>query len=347
MRHQSHGAGLTLAVLSAATFGTSGIFGTSLIHAGWTPGAAVTARIVTAAVVLTVPALIHLRGRWHVLRRDLATVAAYGVVAVAGCQLFFFNAVSHLSVGVALLLEYLGTFLVVAWLWLRHGHRPRRLTIAGGGFAVAGLVLVLDLAGSHRLDPVGLAWGLSAAAGLAVYFLLSAGAVENSSSSADSDGSDGCDVPVEPLPPLVLAWGGMCVAAVGLVAFGAAGLVPMRVHLTDVRLADHRVSWVVPVLGLSLLAAAFAYVAGIGAARLLGAKVASFVGLTEVLFAVVFAWMALGQTPTGMQLLGGALIVTGVVLVRVDELGHHPVSRLSPAASASSDPDRVPAGHRE
>ena len=37
------GAGLTLAVLSAATFGTSGVFATSLIKAGWSPAAAVTA----------------------------------------------------------------------------------------------------------------------------------------------------------------------------------------------------------------------------------------------------------------------------------------------------------------
>ena len=82
-----------------------------------------------------------------------------------------------------------------------------------------------------------------------------------------------------------------------------------------------RTSWLVPVLGLSLVAAAFAYVAGIAAARLLGAKLASFVGLTEVLFAVLFAWLLLGQLPGRMQLLGGVFIIGGVTLVRIDELG--------------------------
>jgi drug/metabolite transporter (DMT)-like permease len=76
----------------------------------------------------------------------------------------------------------------------------------------------------------------------------------------------------------------------------------------------------VPVLGLSLLAAVIAYVAGIGAARRLGAKLASFTGLSEVLFAVLFAWLLLSQLPSRMQLLGGAFIITGVALVRVDEL---------------------------
>jgi drug/metabolite transporter (DMT)-like permease len=56
------------------------------------------------------------------------------------------------------------------------------------------------------------------------------------------------------------------------------------------------------------------------AARSLGSKLASFVGLTEVLFAVLFAWLLLGQLPTVVQLIGGVLIVAGVALVRVDEL---------------------------
>ena len=62
-----------------------------------------------------------------------------------------------------------------------------------------------------------------------------------------------------------------------------------------------------------------AYVAGILGARLLGAGVASFVGLTEVLFAVLFAWMLLGQTPRPPQLVGGLLVLAGIVLVRLDQ----------------------------
>jgi drug/metabolite transporter (DMT)-like permease len=94
----------------------------------------------------------------------------------------------------------------------------------------------------------------------------------------------------------------------------------MAANTDDVDFAGRQVSWLVPVLGLSVIAAALAYVVGISAARILGSKLASFVGLTEVLFAVLFAWLFLGQLPTGMQLVGGVLIVAGVALVRVDEL---------------------------
>ena len=68
-------AGLYLGVLSAAAFGTSGAFASSLIGAGWSPAAAVLARISMAALMLTIPALIQLRGRWSLLRRAAPRVA--------------------------------------------------------------------------------------------------------------------------------------------------------------------------------------------------------------------------------------------------------------------------------
>jgi drug/metabolite transporter (DMT)-like permease len=289
-----------LALLSAASFGTSGSLARSLADVGWSPGAAVAARVSAAAAILAVPAIVALRGRWRSLRASGRLIALYGLIAVAGGQVCFFNAIEHLSVGVALLLEYLGTVLVVAWMWLRHGHRPRRLTLIGSAIALAGLVLVLDLSGDQRLDATGVLWALGGAIGLAGYFVLS--------------GHDDSDV-----PPIVLASAGMVVGAIALFGLGSLGALPLRAQFIAVRIAGHQVSWLVPVVGLSLVAAAIAYVAGIGATRRLGPKLASFVGLTEVLFAVLFAWLFLGELPTAMQLAGGLLIVAGIAVVRIDE----------------------------
>jgi len=309
--------GLALALVSGATFGTSGSFAASLIAVGWTPGAAVTARVVVAAVVLTVPALLKLRAQ-RVRASAVRSVILYGVIAVGGAQLCYFNAVEHLSVAVALLLEYSGILLVIAWMWARHGHRPRRLTVGGAALALAGLVLVLDLLGSHHVDAVGVLWGLGAAVGLAVYFVLS--------SSTD-----------EPLPPIVVAWGGLSVAAVMLgVAIGV-GVLPAHAHAVDVTLAHTHLSWIVPVLGMALIAAVVAYAAGISAARLLGAKVASFVGLTEVLFAVLFAWLLLGQRLDATQGVGALLVVGGIALVRLDELRTPDPSVVSPERPQRDD----------
>ena len=318
---QRAGAGLGLAVVSAATFGTSGTFAASLLEAGWTPGAAVTARVLIAALALTVPALLLLRGQWGRLRRGSTGVTVYGLVAVAGCQLAYFNAVQTLSVAVALLLEYSGALMVVGWLWLRHQHRPRRLTVLGALVAVGGLLLVLDVLGDAALDPVGVLWGLGAAVGLACYFVLSA-----------EQGQDA-------LPPLVVAWGGLAVGGTALAVAGAVGVLPMRAPRVDVVLRGAEVSWLVPVLGLALVAGALAYVSGIVGARMLGAKIASFVGLTEVLFAVAVAWLVLGQSLAPVQLLGGLLVVGGIALVRLDELrGGEPAVPVTPGADLVTHP---------
>jgi drug/metabolite transporter (DMT)-like permease len=322
------GAGLGLAVLSAGTFGTSGTFADSLIRAGWSPAAAVTVRISLSALFLTIPALISLRGRWGRLRRDAPRVAAYGLIAVAGCQLFYFNALQSIPVGVALLLEYLGSVFVVGWVWLRHGERPRWLTVLGTVAAVAGLVMVLNLTGSTHVNPIGVMWGLLAACGLAVYFVLSA--------SGTQAGKAG----VEPLPPIAMAWGGMYVGAAALAVLGFAGALPLHATATDVSFLKLRVSWIVPVLGLSLVAAVIAYVAGIGAARRLGAKLASFIGMTEVLFAILFAWLALGQLPTPIQFAGGAFILAGITLVRAGERA--PVPATADDAEADLAQPREP-----
>jgi drug/metabolite transporter (DMT)-like permease len=293
--------GLGVALFSSAVFGLSGSFAKALLETGWTPGAAVTARLTGAALILAVPALPALRGRWHQLKDNWVTVLLFGLIGVAACQLFYFNAVSRLSVGVALLLEYLAPVIIVLWLWAASRRRPRPLTIGGALLSVGGLVLVLDFAGAVKIDLIGVLWGIGAAVCLAIYFFITA--KEN-----------------DTLPPLVLASGGLMVGAAVMWLAAATGLLPMAFSTADTPLGPWRTPWWVPLAGLVVLATVLAYVSGIVAARALGSKLASFVSLTEVLFAVIWAWLLLGELPGPVQLLGGILILGGVVLVRVDEL---------------------------
>ncbi|MEO8219407.1 MAG: EamA family transporter [Specibacter sp.] len=292
---------LVLAFVSAAAFALSGPFAKSLFDAGWSPGAAVAIRIGGAAVVLLIPVIIALVRQWHAVKGSLLRIAVYGIVPIALCQLFFFNAVAHLSVGVALLLEYLSPVLLVGWAWLMTRQRPRTLTIVGAASAMGGLVLVLDLAGSQQVSVEGILWGLAAAVCSAFYFVMSARADDN-------------------VPPILMAGGGMAVGASVIIGMGLVGVMPLAYTTSDVVFAGNRVQWFVPVLGLVLITTVFAYVVGIVATRGLGSKVASFVALFEVLFAVIWAWILLGELPRVIQLLGGLFIMFGVVMVRLDEL---------------------------
>ena len=294
--------GLAFAALSAISFGLSGALAKGLLEAGWTPAAAVTLRIVIAAVVLLVPATIALRGRWALLRDNARLVVSYGVVAVAGCQFAYFNAVDHMQVGVALLIEYTAPVAVIGWLWFRHHQRPGRLTVLGAVVAAVGLVLVLELVSGASVSLVGVLWALGAMVGVAAYFVM----------SADEDNG---------LPGLVLAAGGLVVAAIVLLLAALLGIVPWAAPRTSVSFVDTTVPWWVPVLALGVVTAALAYVTGIAATRRLGSRLASFVALNEVLAALVFAWLLLGELPGGIQVVGGLLILAGVVVVKLGEPG--------------------------
>ncbi len=307
-------AGFGLAALSAMSFGLSGALAKGLLDAGWSAGAAVTVRVSVAALVLVVPAVRALRGRWGLLRGNLGLLTGYGLVAVAGCQLAYFNAVVHMQVGVALLIEYTAPVAVIGWMWLRRGERPGLLTVGGAAVAALGLVLVLDLLSGADLSLPGVVWALLAMVGAATYFVL----------SANEDNG---------LPPIVLAAGGLVLGAVVLAAAGVLQVVPMRMATAPVVFRGAAVPFWLPLLALGVVSAALAYVTGIAASRRLGSRLASFAALLEVLFALVFAWLLLDELPRGVQLLGGVLVLAGVVLVKVGERGV-PVTSPGPDLAA-------------
>ena len=121
------------------------------------------------------------------------------------------------------------------------------------------------------------------------------------------------------LPPLALAGFGLGVGAVALVVASATGLIDYATSRESVEIAGLATAWWVPIAELAVIAAALAYAVGVMGTRLVGATIASFVGLSEVLFAIVVAWVLLGELPGWIQLAGGLLILAGVVAVRLGE----------------------------
>jgi drug/metabolite transporter (DMT)-like permease len=296
---RGYGEGVALALVSASSFGLSGSLARSLLDLGWTPAAVVATRVGGAFLILLVPALLVLRRIGLPTGRQSGRMLAYGVVAIAVAQLCYFSAVQYLSVGVALLLEYLAPVMLIGWHWARTHRKPALPVLAGAGLSIVGLAFVLDLRDGLTLNPVGVAWGLAAAVCLSAYFLLS-----------EDKGTDA------PIHPLLLTTGGTGVGAVILLAASAAGILPLAAHAGTAVLAERTVGWWLPALLLILISAVLAYPTGIVAVRRLGSSLASFVSLTEVIFAVVFAFVLLGQRPGVMQLMGGALILAGIALVQ-------------------------------
>jgi drug/metabolite transporter (DMT)-like permease len=279
-------------------------------------------RIGGAFLVLLVPCLVLLRRTGLPTPRQSARVVGYGVAAVAMAQLCYFSAVQYLSVGVALLLEYLAPVLLIGYHWLRDRRRPAYPVLVGAAIALVGLVFVLDLRGGLTLNPIGVLWGFGAAVGLAAYFVLSEGAGDDA------------------VHPLLLTTGGTGIGALIVLAVGAAGFLPMTARTGTASLAGAEVAWWLPLLLLITVAAVLAYLTGILAVRRLGSSLASFVALSEVIFAVIFAAFLLAQRPSGFQLLGGLLILAGIVVVQRGPAGRKPVTNDAPTGPELAVSDR-------
>ncbi|MCV7347300.1 EamA family transporter [Mycolicibacterium rhodesiae] len=298
--HDHFRLGLMFAIGSAFTFGMSGPFAKSLMGAGWSPTAAVTARLAGGALVMAIFATIVKPGWVREARTHARVVVAYGLIPIAGAQLCYYNAVSHLSVGVALLLEYTAPILVVGWIWGTTRRRPRTMTLTGVALAVAGIMLVLNVFEGAHINTAGVLWGLGAAVCAACYFMMS--------DAVSADGSG--------LSSITLAAGGLVVGTIAVLLLGLTGVMPLIFTANDAVVAGLTVPWWVPVLMLAVVATAIAYTLGISGVARLRPSFASLVGLGEVLFAVLSAWVLLGEAVTAVQAVGGVVVLAGLALAR-------------------------------
>lgn len=306
--------GLVMAVGSALAFSSSGPFVKPLLEAGWSLGAALLVRMGVAGLILSPAIYRAIRRQPGFLRRHWKIIIAFGLIPVLGCQLFFFSAMQRMPVAVALLIQYLAPVMLVAFVWLRTRKAPSLLVLGGSAVAVAGLVLVVDISGAS-FDLIGTLFALAAALCVCGYFIISERAGED-------------------LPPLALAASGLLTGAAVMAVLCLVGIMPFQAPAVTVALAGVEVPWFIPLLWVAAVATTLGYAFGVMAVPRIGSRVASFVGLSEVLFALGFAWIFLAEVPAPIQFLGGALILVGVVLVKIDDLRTVPASAPAPPAPA-------------
>ena len=317
------GLGVLLGLAASLAFATSGTFVRPLFDAGWSPGAAVLWRVASAALLLLPVGLWVMRGRLRVVLAEWRIIVGFGVLAVATAQLMYFAAVSRMSVSIALLIEYMAPVLLVLVAWGRTRHAPSRLVLGGTLASVLGLVCVLDLTGATP-DALGVVFGFGAMIGAAAYFVLGARTTR--------------------LHPLALPGFGLPVGALVLGLATLVGALPYAAPMVDVELMGAMVPWWVPLSVVVLAATALAYALGVAGIKLMGERLSSFVSLSEVLFAALLAAAVLGEIPSPIQVVGGALIVAGVILIRfasgrapaglptfAEELEVTPQARVRPA----------------
>lgn len=308
--------GILMAVVSALAFSSSGPLVKPLLEAGWSLSSALVIRMGLAGLILS-PALIGaIRRERGFLRQHGRALVAFGLIPVAGCQLLFFSAMQRMPVAVALLIQYLAPVLLVGFVWLRTRKAPSVLVIVGSVVAVTGLVLVVDVSGA-RFDLLGTVFALGAAVTVCVYFVMS-----------ERTGDD--------LPPLALAAGGLLVGALTMALVGVTGLIGFAAPAVEVGFRGVEVPGILPILWVGAVGTTLGYALGVMAVPRIGSRLASFIGLSEVLFALAFAWLLLGEAPSPIQFVGGVVLLAGVILVRMDAA--HEDAAMAVAVSVPVEP---------
>ncbi len=284
--------GILLCLASAVAFGTMGIFGKLAYGDGATVGTLLAVRFALAAVLFwCLVAATGAAGRVRELpRRDVALafgLGALGYSAQAGC---FFVALDRVDASLLSLLVYTYPALVtVAAIMLGRERADRRIAIALA-LASIGLVLVLAEAGPGTLDPLGVALGLAAALVYTVYILSSEGISRRAG-------------------PIVLS-AFVCTGAAA--SLTVAGLLVGDVHPDAVTAPG--LGWLAAIAVVSTVAAIGLFFAGL---RRVGSTTASIVSTAEPLTTVLLASVVLGESLDAVQLLGGALVLAGVVVLSV------------------------------
>ncbi len=307
--------GLGFAVFSAVTFGGSGPFAKALIGAGFTPEQAAWLRILGAAALL-VPLVLIFRGSagLRAARLSWKALVLYGLTGIAGCQTLFFIAASRLPVGVALMLEFSGPVLVVAWLKFGQKVAVPRSAAVGVGIALIGLATVVEIWSGLQLDAVGLLAGLGAAACQATYFIL----IDKLTGAAD---------------PLVMTAAGSVVGAVLLTLIAAPWGLPWHALVDTIAIGDrHAPGWVLAGW-LILVSTVVAYLAGAAAIQRLSAAIGGAVAYVEVVAASIFAWILLNETLSTNQIIGGGIVLVGAFVAQSS------VGKVAPPEIPDSDPD--------
>lgn len=286
--------GVALIVLASVFFGVCGPFGKVVIQNGLAPVQVTWLRVVGVGLIAVAAALWPLlRLRRSGPKPPLAALILFGLTAVAGVQAFYFVAVERLPVGIALLLEFMGPIVVVAWVrFVRRTPLPRAAVI-GALLSLAGLCVVVEVWAGLRLDAVGLLAGSAAAACQATYFL----AGERLTAKVDVRVllAVGFTVGAVALAPLAAPWAMDWASLASPVAIGGVG-------------ATSLVS-----LGALIVCTAVAYAFGLTGLRFLSAPVAGAIGYGEVVVAALAAWALIGEALTVPQIVGGLVVIAGVV----------------------------------
>jgi len=302
------GAGLVF--LAAVMFSMNGTVSTIVLGDALSPLDLVATRCLGSALILAAAALVlrprAMRIRW----RELGFVAVYGVMGLAMTQWLYLVSIERIPVSVTLLIQFTAPLMVALWVRFARGEDVRGRVWIALAMCLAGLALVSEAWGGLSFDGIGTLAAVVSAVTLAMYYLLG----ERGLGRRD--------------PLSFAAWAFIAAGIFWSVAHPwwgfPGGALGDRVDLdrvTDGVLPFHAPLWIL-VAFVVLIGTAAPFGLVLVAIRHIGPTRAGLIGTAEPPMAGIIAWVVLGQTLHGVQVLGAAVVLAAIVIAETARRPH-------------------------
>jgi drug/metabolite transporter (DMT)-like permease len=253
-------------------------------------------RIEGAFFCLLIAALFVSRKQLKVKRNEILPLIGYGFFGVAMTQFLYFVAIKRIEVGVALIIEYTAPLFVALYVRFVMKKEVSKRVWFSLLLALIGLSLITQVWTGSKLDPFGVLCAFGAAIALAIYFI-------------------GGEPLAAKRNPIALTTLSMGVGAIFWMVVQPWWTLPWSLLSNPVALPYE--------LGSVSLGLIVAYIVIFGtvapfwlyfiAFKYLDSKKAAIFGLLEPVGASITALFLLGESFIGIQILGGALVLIGVI----------------------------------
>jgi drug/metabolite transporter (DMT)-like permease len=291
-----------MAFTAATLWAVNGVVSKVIIESGGIAAQRLTEVRTTGAFLLLAAALGVARPASLRLRRgELAMLLIFGVLGLAFVQWFYFEAISRLDIGIALLIQYIAPVLVALWARLAYHEAVRRRIWAALALSILGIALLVELWNGLTLDGLGVAAALGSAVTFAVYILSAERAV------ARRD-------------PVSLVCYGFLLASIFWAVLQPWTSFPVELVDESVSLLGRLDDLSLPVwllLGWMVVLGTIVPFALLAASlRHIPASRAAITAMFEPVAATVFAYAWLGESLTAFQLVGALVVLAAIVLAQ-------------------------------
>ena len=292
------GVGATAVSFAALLFGLNASSVKVILSTGISTEQLVLFRTVFTAVLAGIALLITNRKAFKMELKEIPLFVFYGIFGIGLMQWTYSNAVNLLPISVALLIEYTAIALVpIVGIFLFKERVLPRLWL-GIALVLGGLAVVSNIWNSN-LDPIGVLWAIGAAICVTIYFITGEHTQRN---------RDAMSTLFYSFLVAAIFWG-----IINLINPSPAVDV-YEVFSLSGNLGS--VSWPfwAGLLWIGIMGSFVPMLLDYIALGNLSATAVGVIATAETVFATVFAWAWLREDMSTLEIFGGLIVITGIVL---------------------------------